>query len=293
MKSLGLILVVLFALMPIQASAQTQIWDFSPPVTGIWLQGILQLDATPGLESVWGFTSGFSLYHMDSSSPYLTYSDPDYNGLPTVGYPARLYAGDFDGDGHIELVIGHRFFPLDPSNSSAGLGLQLYDTTTGTIDNSLPPPSSTSRLRVIGAINWMDEPLGDVNGDGTPDMVVECDDCPTYRCEVVLWKRIYTFGGSPSAVLPELEQGNNNLQLNFVPNPLLGAGNIRYVLLSSTNISLRIFDVSGRLVQTLVQNEPRLQGFHELPFRPSFPTGVYFLRLETKSQVASTKFVIP
>jgi len=86
------------------------------------------------------------------------------------------------------------------------------------------------------------------------------------------------------------------LEQNY-PNPFNPATHIRFTLAHVGHVALRVYDVTGRLVQTLV-NESRQAGeFHETwdgktSVGLAAATGVYFYRLETVSQVATRTMLL-
>jgi hypothetical protein len=65
------------------------------------------------------------------------------------------------------------------------------------------------------------------------------------------------------------------------PNPARGRTVIRYALPKATFVNVALYDVQGRLVNTLV-NEDRPAGLHEAAWNTgSLPSGVYFYHLVT------------
>jgi hypothetical protein len=82
-----------------------------------------------------------------------------------------------------------------------------------------------------------------------------------------------------------------SLEQNY-PNPFNAETVFRYSLKSANRVRLTVFDVSGRLVETLV-NGWRQAGTHELTFDAShLPSGIYFYRLEAGDFTASGKMVM-
>jgi hypothetical protein len=86
------------------------------------------------------------------------------------------------------------------------------------------------------------------------------------------------------------------LQQNF-PNPFNPTTVIRYDIAHNSHVKIAVFDVSGRLVRTLV-NEPRNAGGHEIVWNglnergQLVATGIYFYRLTTGSFVQTRKMVM-
>lgn len=69
---------------------------------------------------------------------------------------------------------------------------------------------------------------------------------------------------------------------------------ISYTLSVSTHVSLKLYDVTGQLVKTLVSGS-QSAGTHTIRWpvtHPKTPSGVYFVRLETSNRSATAKLVV-
>ncbi|MDX2130111.1 MAG: T9SS type A sorting domain-containing protein [Chloroherpetonaceae bacterium] len=76
------------------------------------------------------------------------------------------------------------------------------------------------------------------------------------------------------------------------PNPFNPSTTIRYQLASTENVSLKVYDVLGREVATLVNNR-QSPGRYEVAFNASnISSGVYFYRLSTGSQSSVKKMLL-
>jgi hypothetical protein len=102
-------------------------------------------------------------------------------------------------------------------------------------------------------------------------------------------------GGTPvnSAIQPEAFvggiSGSNSRSLgddsqvfaNNYPNPFQGNTNIRYAVENETEVNISIFDRSGKLIKTLV-NETRDKGEYQVTFEgQNLPAGMYFAKIST------------
>ncbi|KAA3618709.1 MAG: T9SS C-terminal target domain-containing protein [Calditrichaeota bacterium] len=76
------------------------------------------------------------------------------------------------------------------------------------------------------------------------------------------------------------------------PNPFNPKTNIRYELPQESFVSLKIFDLRGRAVATLVQGR-KIAGQHNIIFNgENFASGIYIYKLEARNQTAHRKFLL-
>ena len=81
------------------------------------------------------------------------------------------------------------------------------------------------------------------------------------------------------------------------PNPFNSSTTIRYVLPKSTHVVLKVFDIAGREIGTLV-NAEMPAGMHTVTWRSrdqlgrEVASGVYFYRLQLEDQVKSGKMIL-
>jgi hypothetical protein len=96
---------------------------------------------------------------------------------------------------------------------------------------------------------------------------------------------------------PEDVQGDStsavrHTSISIAPNPFAGSAIIAYSLPRGDIISLRLYDVTGRLTQTLRTGYARA-GISELELRASdLPKGIYLLRLEGRGLSLEQKLVV-
>lgn len=90
----------------------------------------------------------------------------------------------------------------------------------------------------------------------------------------------------------------NNLPKEFAlyqnfPNPFNPVTLIKYDLPKDVNVTIKIYDLLGREVATLVNNELKKAGRYELNWNAgNYASGVFFYRIEAGSYVNSKKMVI-
>lgn len=76
------------------------------------------------------------------------------------------------------------------------------------------------------------------------------------------------------------------------PNPFHGTTMISYFLSGPAHVTLQVFDITGRLVETLV-NETQERGPYQVQWAPrDNPSGIYFVRLSAGKLKISRKIVL-
>ena len=94
---------------------------------------------------------------------------------------------------------------------------------------------------------------------------------------------------------PEMEQQAK--ELNIYPNPLVHSTTILFSIPQSGNVSIQIFDLSGRLITTLA-NKKMQAGNHQLTWNANdengnaVSSGIYLLMLNTGSYSDTKKFFV-
>jgi hypothetical protein len=93
-----------------------------------------------------------------------------------------------------------------------------------------------------------------------------------------------TFAGSHESVMPESMQLYQNFPNPFNPKTIIG-----YELRGGNFVSLKVYDMSGKEVTTLV-NEMKNAGRHEVEFDAvNFPSGIYFYVMRVNGNFAGVK----
>ncbi|MDP1678372.1 MAG: T9SS type A sorting domain-containing protein [Bacteroidota bacterium] len=94
-----------------------------------------------------------------------------------------------------------------------------------------------------------------------------------------------------------VEHGNGNIPSSFsleqnYPNPFNPITKIRFSLANNESATLRIFDVLGKEITTLI-NEQLIAGTYDVSWdATAYPSGVYFYRLQTKDFSQTKKLVL-
>ncbi|NJL75326.1 MAG: T9SS type A sorting domain-containing protein [Saprospiraceae bacterium] len=86
---------------------------------------------------------------------------------------------------------------------------------------------------------------------------------------------------------------NADLELQVIPNPLATNAFIRYTLPYTSDVTLSLFDQTGRLLRTLEQSYSKSSGDYTVDFQSlELSSGDYWIRLQTQEQVIMKHLVI-
>jgi len=107
-----------------------------------------------------------------------------------------------------------------------------------------------------------------------------------------VWVGEWSCSGEPFSAWEESEIPSGFALLGCYPNPFNPETTIRFALPEASRVSLGIYDLSGRLVATLM-NGFRTAGTHEVTFDASkLASGIYLYRLQAGEYVAAGKMVL-
>jgi len=98
----------------------------------------------------------------------------------------------------------------------------------------------------------------------------------------------HTTGTEEEVGLP----GNYELAQNF-PNPFNPSTKIQFALPVGSNVTIKVFNLLGQEVQTLINNQVKPAGRHEVIFDASnLPSGIYFYRMHSDSFTQVKKMIL-
>jgi hypothetical protein len=180
---------------------------------------------------------------------------PDITMTPAAGGGDSIYQATFTvmGKTHYNMQYTYRYIHAGGNAVDQGGGLGGQN------------PYITRFIAPLGANTWP----------------------ATYAAPTDLWKRDAPLVGEnpPFTTAVEPEPGNvlptEFALLQNYPNPFNPTTNIRYALPAQANVTLKVFNVVGQEVATLINGVVQNRGTHIATFDASnMATGVYFYRLE-------------
>jgi len=187
---------------------------------------------------------------------------------------------NYDGDGEMTTVIFYDSYPLiadiDYSLMEGGMG----GLSIGTADVTL----EWGVNNIDGNPYFCDPDSGDYTlGDNSPCVG---------SGENLTNMGAFDVGCGPLSLSGEIVIPTGFVLHQNYPNPFNPTTTIRFSLSSTQSSQIQIFDITGRLVETLI-DEPLTQGEHEIVWNAgSQPSGVYFVRLQSGEFVKNQKVIL-
>jgi len=261
------------------------------------------------------FTASYiQLFENDGSGGFVTGPTIDISG--TSGTATTPLAEDFDGDGDVDIAVSGfvvnsnklAMFLNNGDGTFAGpefysAGLSGGRACTGDFDFDHDLDVAISKEGVYDAtftsalsIHVGDDPMGqacaDFDQDGDWDVAVAVlgENAVAVAASNEDPTGVDDNGSADFGVAVKLHQNR--------PNPF-GAGTaLAFDLLRPSRVTLQVYDTSGRLVRTLLDDEERNEGLHETFWDGrdgagcQVASGVYFCRAALGSDEVSTKLVL-
>ncbi|MFH1682012.1 MAG: FlgD immunoglobulin-like domain containing protein [Candidatus Eisenbacteria bacterium] len=235
-------------------------------------------------------------------APYIDTNEPY-----TVSFWFRY--GDFHWDqfvvfGHVRILVDYPWFPIkyDPVGNWTGL------TNLGGAFNGYIPANTWKKVEIAvnpGARQYTVTMGGSLLGTATYNTTVVPSSrlwfADNYSASNFMngWYDDFRVAGCPTATgvpMAGVVQGAA-FRLFASPNPFGPAADVRCELPASAHVALQVYDVSGRLVRTLLDEE-QAAGVRVVPWdgRDSrgqrVSAGVYFVRMQAGHVERHTKVVL-
>jgi len=254
-----------------------EFWSGGDPVD--WLTtDVSGFDAVSQSSDAYEGSSSVFMQILDAGTtfvflPSLQVSD----GLGGIGTPVTQRYGSFGGY--------YKFFPL----GNEGFNVQVNMLFNGTLIGSGAFPFGAT-------VNWTEfiVPIVYITGE-TPDLAILFMFLADFGGQGVVGTNgyvDYVMFGAPTDVeqingLPE----DYSLKQNY-PNPFNPSTNIEYSIPEESFVELKVFDVLGNEVATLV-NEQQQAGVYRADFTAdNLPSGMYFARITANEFTQVVKMIL-
>jgi hypothetical protein len=205
-----------------------------------------------------------------SKIPDIKLKDPGYGGLGI----SIANAGDMNGDGYNDIAVG----ASGPIYSGGVFVFAGGPKMDGNYD-------AAATFNITSLFGQAIASVGDINGDSLSDILVGA---PSYKSDEDRGYWAVLLGSKNIPVTKVNEENTREVPSQFelyqnYPNPFNPNTKISYRLNQRMKITLKVYDILGRDVITLL-NEEQNAGYHEVNFNASgYPSGMYLYRINAIS----------
>jgi len=253
--------------------------------------GGLIIDTTKDYTLYDGSIFNIGNINLDNKIEFIFYNGTIriYSGLDSlisfVCYLSSTTFGDINKDGYDDFIIG---FTNHRNNDSLMVGGAFVYFGGENID-------TTFKIKLEGENKW-DEfsrimTTADINGDGFDELFVFAPNYPDYENPL---GKVYIYSYKKLTDIDDNKENflnNFELQQNY-PNPFNPVTSIQYAIGSRQFVTLKIYDVLGKEVATLV-NEEKPSGHYEINFNASnLASGIYYYQLRAGEFVETKKMTL-
>ena len=280
-----------------QAFNMNGITGLLPDKGNIRVNGLpgIAVDTTSGEQNGWIYiVSGQKDLDPAGSDPDIILNRSEDGGLSwSAGIRVN---GDIPNNGKIQ------YFPSAHVDKFGGLDIIFYDDRNTSIDSaavylarSLDGGNSWKEYE-ISDHNYKPEPIGGLGQGYQGDNI---DICSTDSRLLPVWMdnstgvyQVWTVPIDFSSLDGIGENQNTNISFDLLqnrPNPFSQSTKIGFRIDASAQVSLRVYDLSGRLLSTLV-DENLFMGTHEVDFEPDSP-GIYIYSLNVNGYSLNRKMI--
>ena len=100
-----------------------------------------------------------------------------------------------------------------------------------------------------------------------------------------------------SEMITDVEDQGNEVPSQFIleqnyPNPFNPSTKIRYSVPQSSNVMIKVFDILGNEIETLVNEEKPIGSYEITWYAKSLPSGIYFYKIQSGSFVETKKMLL-
>ncbi|MBD3217574.1 MAG: T9SS type A sorting domain-containing protein [candidate division Zixibacteria bacterium] len=187
--------------------------------------------------------------------------------------------GDFFAEGYFELTN------CGDEAATVWLELSIENLDVGPINVPVELGAGETVTREL----YFPVPPAVPEGDYTICITATAGEAMSTSCET-----IHVIAWTP----PEESENDGDLSINNYPNPFNPATNIAFTLPAETTVSLKVYNMLGQHVETLVNEEALSAGKHQVSWDGTnlsgnqVSSGVYFYRLETENTVISKQMIL-
>jgi hypothetical protein len=181
---------------------------------------------------------------------------------------ASHIAVDFDGDSFVDLAV---------ANYTTGNVSFLKNNGDSTFQTAVNYGTAVNSISLCAA---------DFDGDNDYDLAVSNNGSG----KILIIENLTITSGideSPETYLPE----SFNISQNY-PNPFNPTTTIKYSIPKTSNVEIKIFDILGKEIETLVNEEKPIGTYEITWYAKNLPSGVFFYQMKAGKYLETKKMLL-
>lgn len=197
---------------------------------------------------------------------------------------------DLDGDGTDEILFGTNSLDhltnaliFKGNNDSLNIGSDIVHLEG--LNQNIGLGSTTV---VTYTVRVAKSAVGDFNSDDYMELLLPQSGDPNFKSDAVLLFDLSDRNVSNEEVVMI---NGYNLNQNY-PNPFNPSTNISYSIPKSSNVSLKVYDITGRLISTLVDKKQSSGNYTVTLNASAWASGVYFYQIIAGDFINSKKLTL-
>ena len=232
---------------------------------------------------------------------------PTYARSLAFRLTARDYKVGGGGEGYgsmsFNVVATAGPFLVTSPNTAITWNSPYPQTVTWNVANTTAAPVSCANVNILlstdGGLTFPTTLASNTPNDGTQQVTLPNVNTSTARIKVESVGNVFfDISNTNFTISTATGIGNNTTEpLTFklsqnYPNPFNPTTNIQFTIPKMSNVSLNVYNVSGQLVASLINNELRTEGSYSFQFDASgIASGIYFYKL-TAGEFSETRKMI-
>ena len=181
--------------------------------------------------------------------------------------------------------------PDEGSGGNRNFGEMLVRDAVSVHETRVELQDGTHQYHNYWAIELGNEPIRIREGDTFDELIgILWYSFGNYK---LLPRKDDDFVGHTTDVNNETELPTDFTLSQNYPNPFNPSTKIQYALPVTGNVTLKVFNILGQEVMTLINNQSQTSGLHEVTFNASsLPSGIYLYRLQADGFVDAKKMIL-
>lgn len=215
-------------------------------------------------------------------------NNQDILSLATIG--SHIFAGTSLNGIYLSTNYGESWEPIGFNNECSIYSLAIQNSHVFASVGSISTMFGGVYLTTNNGVNWIVKNQGLDQTTNPMGPLLIANNYIFVGKQNIIWRRTYNEIINIKTISTEVPT-EYNLSQNY-PNPFNPSTTIEFSIKEKSNVTLKIFDVNGKKIETLVNNQLGI-GSYKYDFNAqNLASGIYFYQLETNKFLDTKRMVL-